>query len=79
MTTPSSAATTRFRHMSDGDDARDLAFDWDAGEQIVKRDLVITADYDVRLATGLIAWLTNYETMDADEPMTPEQQAVMSR
>lgn len=67
MSTPSDAALARFRHMEDGDDARDLAFDWDAGEQIVMRDLVTTAWYDVRLATGLFAWLTNHETMDADE------------
>lgn len=57
MTTPSLESCARFRHMRDGDDARDLAFDYDAGEQIVMRDLVTTAAYDVRRAGNLFTWL----------------------
>lgn len=30
MSTPSQQATAKFRHMRDGDDARDLAFDYDS-------------------------------------------------
>ena len=40
MPSPSDRATAKYRHMSDPDDARDLAFDYDADERAQYDDYV---------------------------------------